>query len=383
MSKIKTSPQQIKFIRAIRICKTPALGGHEIKCLDCKHRSYYFNSCGHSHCPLCQKAKTLLWQDRIKSKLLAVPYVHGIFTVPQEIHYLFKANDRQMYSLLMRTVGKVIKQLCLDTKNVGGVPGVIAVLHSFGSDLKFHPHVHCLITFGGWDKKKGKWKYPRRRNSLYNYKDVCDEFRKEMIKGIEHLIEKEGLEHHGKWEETKKAIEKKRWNVKNCKPVMDTERIEKYLSRYICKQGITADRLEYLKEAEEVRITYNDYRNQEDDKPAPKEIKVLHPLDAIAKILQHVLPPYLHKSRYYGLHHHAAWKNVKDKIEKALLREPYTPRRMHQILKDLWKDTDPYKCKECGSTSYEMRTVNPDKSWKNRFLKIPLNKGQPREKKRA
>ena len=367
----------IKLIRAIRVCKTPTLGGRVILCKKCGHEHFIYLSCGHSHCPLCQSIKRIQWQEKIKNKLLAVPYIHSVFTVPQEIHFLFKANPKVMYNLLLRTAWLSVKTLCRDPDNVGGLPGMISVLHSFGSDLKFHPHVHALITFGGWNTKKKNWVFPKRKFKLAKFSDTSNTFRDIFIKNVERLIDKNKIQDHGKWPQVKILIQNKRWNVANSKPSFDTEHIELYLARYINRQAVSQNKIQYLKDTQQVHILYNDYKNQIAGQPAPKATKKLHPIDAIAQIMQHVLPPYFQKSRYFGIHHHVTWKQIKDIVPKSLMRHSFTPRTTFQILKQLIKDQNPFQCAACKSTDYQIQNIKPDSNWVKSFLWPIQNKGDP------
>ena len=138
--------KKIKLIRAMRVCKSPALGGRAIVCKSCQHHHYVYNSCGHSHCPICQAIKREQWIDKLKNELLNVPYVHMIFTLPHQLHSLARANKSTIYSLIMTTAWKTVKVLAADPKNIGGLPGMISVLHTFGSDLKYHIHNSCRVT---------------------------------------------------------------------------------------------------------------------------------------------------------------------------------------------------------------------------------------------
>ena len=140
---------QIKLIRSIRVCRTPALGGKRVTCSACLHSRHIYLSCGNSQCPLCQNRKRELWQKKISEKLLDVPYVHVVFTVPHALNKLIRLNQRALYNITMRAAWTTMKDLTAQPQNVGGLPGMVAVLHTFGSDMKQHVHVHALITFGG------------------------------------------------------------------------------------------------------------------------------------------------------------------------------------------------------------------------------------------
>ena len=264
--------QKIKLIRAIRLCKTPYLGGQTIKCKACGKELKIYNSCGHSQCPICQSIKRSQWQDKLREKLFAVPYVHTIFTLPHELNSLGKQYPKELYNLLMRSAWNVVKHLLSDPDNIGGLPGMVSVLHTFGSDLKYHLHVHCLITFGGLSKS-GEWLWPKRKKQLASYRDVCNEFRTEFLSGLRKLFMKEKIKVGLGWAAIESIVERKRWIVKNMYPTMDTTIIENYLSRYINRVAISRKRFKYIKDQKKVELLYNDYRNQEEGKAAPKKLK--------------------------------------------------------------------------------------------------------------
>lgn len=164
---------------------------------------------------------------------------------------------RQIYNLLLRSAWKTIASLCGRAENLGAKPGMTAVLHTWGSDLKYHIHAHCLITFGGLTKDLG-WRWPRRKHKITPYRKICGKFRAIMLVGLERLMEREAIGYHQSFEELKAVLTKKRWVVHNTHPTADTKVIEEYLGRYICRIGISSKRLHYDKTGKNVRIEYND-----------------------------------------------------------------------------------------------------------------------------
>ena len=119
--------------------------------------------------------------DKLKSELFNVPYIHMVFTLPSELRNLARHNKKTIYSLLMSTSWRVVKKLCKDPDNVGGLPGMVSVLHTFGSDMKYHIHTHCLVTFGGLDKS-GKWVYPKRKDKIAQYRQINSCYKTQFIK---------------------------------------------------------------------------------------------------------------------------------------------------------------------------------------------------------
>ena len=361
--------QQIKLIRAMRLCKSPALGGKVIVCKKCAHQHYIYYSCGHSHCPICQSIKRAQWADRLRAELYKVPYIHTTFTLPHQLNGLARANQTKVYGLLMRVAWKTIKQVSQKEANIGALPGMIAVLHTFGSDMKYHVHVHCLITFGGLTKE-GKWRYPKRKNKIARYRELCAVFRELFLREVKRLFDKKALCYHQSYEELSSELQSKRWVVHNTPPTMDTKVLESYLAKYINRVAISNSRLTYLHEQHKVNIIYNDYKNQQAGCPAPKTLKTLDPLVAIDQIMQHVLPPYFQKSRRYGLHAPATKRRLENVIPDKIKRNGQTVRTLLQILTQLLK-VKPFECSNCQSTEYIIQEVKKDKSWIQQYIAIP------------
>ena len=250
----KSDLRTIKLIRSIRVCGTPALGGKRVTCTSCGTQTYIFFSCGNSQCPLCQGLKRKQWEDRLRKRMLKVPYIHTIFTLPHELNGLARRNKRQIYGLLLRSAWQTTKQLCKNPKNVGGLPGMTAVLHTFGSDLKYHLHVHSLITFGGIDSQ-GNWQWPKLKGKIARFEDMCQTFRAVFLKGLKKAYNAGLINYHLSYEEIKEFVEKKRWVVHSTKPTTNTKIIEQYLARYICRIGISKNRIKYDAVHQQVTLT--------------------------------------------------------------------------------------------------------------------------------
>lgn len=359
--------QHIKLIRAIRVCKTPALGGIVLTCKSCGKRHYIYKSCGHSHCMLCQSIKREQWMDRLSAKILQVPYVHTTFTIPHQLNGLFRKNQKVLYTLLMRSCWQTIRSL---SEKYDATPGMTGVLHTFGSDMKYHIHVHTLVTYGGLSSKN-EWIYPLTKNKLASYRTICREFKNTMIKGIQSLMANGGLDYHLPIEELLNDVNKARWVVHSTRPTMDTKVIQNYLARYINRTAISPSRLTYVKDLHEVHILYNDYAQQKAGQAAPKAIRILCPMEAIGQILQHVLPPYFHKSRNFGLHQSST--KIKALIPPILKNNGATIRTVFEILTHLL-GLNPFKCEECGSEELEIATLLQDTKYVINFLQ---NKAPP------
>jgi len=380
IKKYKPPLQHIKIIRAIRVCGTPALGGKRITCDSCSHSKSFYYSCGQSQCPLCQNRKRQLWQEKLAQKFLAVPYCHIIFTIPKELNTLARLNPWAIYSITLRAAWQTIKGLTADPENLGALPGMVSMLHTFGSDMKHHIHVHSLVTFGGLDKN-GKWQWPKHRKKLARYKEISKTYRDTFIEMLEKEVEHQNFIPVNNMDELIEMINKKRWNVRNQYPTTNTEIIERYLARYINRIAISKSRLEYVAAQEKindvVKIKFKDYRNQIKGQAAPFKFKSMHPLVAINQFLVHVLPPYFQKARYCGIHSTATFKRIKDQIPNKLIRNNCTIRIIFSILKYL-AGLKPYECEVCKNQTFQVSIVKPDANWVFQFITLPAYRGPPK-----
>lgn len=366
----KPSIQQIKLIRAIRICKTAALGGHSFICKDCGHKHYSYNSCGHSHCMLCQSIKREQWLDKLRNTLLAVPYVHCVFTLPHQLNGLARLNKSKIYAVILKSAWLTIQSI---SKQSDSTPGMTSVLHTFGSDLKYHIHVHSLVTFGGLSND-GLWIYPIHKNRLDKYRRICKLFRDFCVRQLKQLHHKNKISYHQNFDELMSEVENIRWVVHSTWPTMQTNTIQTYLAKYINRIAVTNSRLQYIKGSSSVSLMYNDYQNQVTGKAAPKAYKCMDPLTAIHQILQHVLPPSFQKTRKYGLHHPSS--SIKHSIPAALVRNGLTVRTSIQIITQLAKEK-PFICQNCGSDNLLIQILQPDKSYIFQFISSNSLKAPP------
>lgn len=373
IEKYNPSLQQIKLIRAIRICKTPALGGHLITCKDCDHKHYVYNSCGHSHCMLCQSIKREQWVDKLKTSLLDVPYVHAVFTLPHQLNGLARSNEKEIYSLIMRASWITIKDVM---ENQGGTPGMTSVLHTFGSKMNYHIHVHSLVTFGGlgWD---GKWVYPSKKKTFESYRTMCSKYRSVFLKELDKLYKSGKIVYHQDYDDIIKEVQKVRWVVHTTYPTMNTTIIANYLAKYINRVAVSNKRLDYVKDSECVVLLYNEYKNQESGKVSPKAYLYLEPLVAIEQILQHVLPKHFQKSRRHGLHN--ANTNIKKAIPDALKNNLATIRTIMEIITHL-SNLKPFECDNCKSTNFTIEEIHPNKTWIYKFFTLKSIRAPPLKK---
>jgi len=293
-----------------------------------------------------------------------VPYVHAVFTLPHQLNSLARNNESVIYSLIMKVAWMTFKNIGAKS---GYTPGMTSILHTFGSDMKYHIHVHALVTFGGLNEE-GHWIYPTHKHRIEKYRTMCATYRTLFIKELKSLFNSGKITYPPDFEALICEVQNIRWVVHTTRPTMDTKVIEDYLAKYINRIAVSNKRLDYIKDSEKVILLHNDYKNQQSGQPAPKAYKIMEPLVAIDQILQHVLPPYFQKSRSYGIHHSSS--KLKANIPDAVKRNNQTVRTVFEIITQLMK-LNPYKCEECGSVNHLTNEIKPDKSWILNFINIP------------
>ena len=328
---------------------------------------------------LCQSKKRIAWQERISGRLLRVPYAHITFTLPSELHSLSRAHPKVMYQLLLKSAWQTIKELAAKEENIGALPGMISVLHTWGSDLKYHPHVHTLVSFGGLDKSY-KWKWPKRRKKIAPFRELCRSYRRIFLSKLRDVYSKGLIDFDKTYDQIEALVKDKRWVVNHQRPTANTWTLENYLAKYICRSAVTTKRLKYDERTKLVSLLYNDYRKQIAGNKAPLGYKTLHPLDAIHHILQHKLPPYFQRSRYYGIHSSATYQKIKDKIAASLKRDPASIKILFSLMRELLQIPSKGQtlcCLNCSSGQLYTTQIKKDELWKYLNIRKYKNKSPP------
>jgi hypothetical protein len=186
------TPEQRAAMRAIEVCRTSALGGHLDLCVDCGHERPSYNSCHNRHCPKCQALAQARWLEKRRQHLLPVPYFHVVFTVPRELRALALRHPRSFYTLLMRAAAETLLALGRDPRRLHAQLGVTAVLHTWTRDLRFHPHVHCIVTGGGLSLEEERWVSTGPRY-LFPVKVLGRLFRGKLLDGLSRAVK--GVRH--------------------------------------------------------------------------------------------------------------------------------------------------------------------------------------------
>jgi hypothetical protein len=280
----KMPPSHRRAFKDILRCRTPAMGGHVFECNHCGRLQYAYHSCRNRSCPKCHKSDTQAWLQGRQKELLPVPYYHVIFTLPHELRGFTRLHQQDLYGLLIKSAADSIIKLAADPHYVGSRVGVMAVLHTWGSNLSYHPHVHCLVTGGGLSPDGRTW-MPARDNYLVPVKALSRLFRGIFLDRIRRQFEDIHLP---------ESIWKKEWVV-HCKPaVQGTRTVLNYLARYIHRVAITNSR---ILSADNGKVTFR----YKDSSGAQIKTMTVSSEEFIRRFLQHVLPAGVHKVRYYGL----------------------------------------------------------------------------------
>ena len=299
------SLQQLKVMSAIEHCRTAALGGHVEACADCGHQRIAYNSCRNRHCPKCQGAAARTWLAEREADLLPVGYFHVVFTLPAEIALVAFQNKAVVYDLLFQAASETMLRIAADPRHLGARIGITAVLHTWGSALTHHPHVHMVVPGGGISLDGQRW-VPSRPAFLLPVRVLGKLFRGVFLSrllalhdaaklgffgSLAHLVDRAAFLRH------LAPVRKKRWAVYAKPPFAGPEAVLAYLSRYTHRVAISNRRLLAFDDAG-VTFRYKDYRRDGGQQP---RVMTLATNEFIRRFLLHALPRGFHRIRHYGL----------------------------------------------------------------------------------
>ena len=299
------SLHQLKVMSAIEHCRTAALGGHVEACDDCGHWRIAYNSCRNRHCPKCQGAAARTWLAEREADLLPVGYFHVVFTLPTEIADIAFHNKAVVYDLLFRAASETMLTIAADPRHLGARIGITAVLHTWGSALTYHPHVHMIVPGGGIAPDGTRWISSRpafllpvrvlgklfRRLFLTRLIQLHDAGRLAFFGAAAHLSERRIFLRH------LAPVRKKRWVVYAKPPFAGPQAVLAYLSRYTHRVAISNRRLIAFDQTG-VTLRYKDYRRDGDER---QRVMTLTTDEFIRRFLLHILPRGFHRIRHYGL----------------------------------------------------------------------------------
>ena len=296
---------QLKVMSAIEACRTAALGGHVAACQDCGHAQIAYNSCRNRHCPKCQGAMAKDWLVARQAELLPVPYYHVVFTLPKQIAEIAYHNKAAVYGILFRASAESVITIAADPKHLAARVGLTSVLHTWGSALSHHPHVHMIVPGGGISPDGESW-VSCRPGFLLSVRVLSRLFRRLFLEQLAAAHQADQL--HFFADQAKLAdaqafaaylapLRKIEWAVYAKRPFAGPEAVLAYLSRYTHRVAISNSRLISCDERG-VTFKYKDYRAK--GRRRPKTMTLAAP-EFIRRFLLHVLPHGFHRIRYYGL----------------------------------------------------------------------------------
>jgi hypothetical protein len=295
--------QRLKVMRAIVRCRTAALGGHMDICPRCDGNSTIsYNSCRNRHCPKCQTQARQRWIAAREQELLATRYFHVVFTLPRELHLLVRQNDAALYNLLFRTVAETLLEVARNPEHLGAEIGFFAILHTWGQNLLFHPHIHCVIPGGGLSPCHRQWIHPRYPFFL-PIKALSRVFREKFVDGLRRAFRRERLQFSGSIEDLAqpkcfaaflRTLFRQDWVV-YAKPAFGgPEQVLRYLGRYTHRVAISNHRLVAF-DGDSVTFRWRDYAH------GNKQRKMTVSADEfIRRFLIHVLPNRFVRIRHFG-----------------------------------------------------------------------------------
>ena len=296
---------QLKVMSAIEACRTEALGGHVAGCAKCGHHHIAYNSCKNRHCPKCQGPAARDWMEARAEDLLPVEYFHVVFTLPAEIAQIAYWNKRAVYGLLFKASAETVMTIAADPKRMGARVGMTSVLHTWGSALTHHPHVHMIVPGGGLSPDGASW-VPCKPGFFLHVRVLSRLFRRLFLEGLMELHRSGQLAFFGDLERLAQAdafaawlapFRKSEWVVYAKPPFGGPEAVLAYLSRYTHRVAISNSRL-ISAHAGTVAFHWKDYRIKNGDR---QKVMRLSTDEFIRRFLIHVLPDGFHRIRHYGL----------------------------------------------------------------------------------
>ncbi|MCB5280201.1 MAG: IS91 family transposase [Candidatus Cloacimonetes bacterium] len=325
--KYAPSRQQQRTASSIINCRTAALGANTYVCDECSHLEVHYNSCRNRHCPSCQGVNRAVWIDARSRDILNAPYFHVVFTMPKELQRLIYQNQELLYVLMYKAVGETISELCWEPKYLGAQPGFFSILHTWGQDLHYHPHIHTVVLAGGLTRLN-QWRSSSKKFFI-PVKVLAKKFRGKFLYYLKQYYRQELLRFYESTEQYREPKNfqalldicyAKDWYTYTKRTFSGPLAVVKYLGRYTHRIAISNTRIVSVNQ-HDVRFTVKDYKNSSKTK-----LLTLSGVEFIRRFLMHILPKGFVKIRYYGI---LANRNKKTKLLlcRKLTRSPsYEPR---------------------------------------------------------
>ena len=346
-----------KVLQRIRNCRTSALGYHVYGCTqdECGHIQYQYHSCRDRHCPNCGGVKKQEWIEARMQELLPVKYYHVVFTLPHDLNSLIMGHRKLLYKLLFDTSSATLLNFAKDEKYLGALPGIISVLHTWGQQMSFHPHIHCIVS-GGGITANNSWKNAinNNRSFLFPVKALSIVYRARFLQALQQMITKGEvlLPVNTDCKQLLNLLYRKDWIVYTKAPFGGPQTVIEYLGRYTHKVAISNHRIQSIDaQTGAVTFTYKDYS----DDSTQKQITLTSD-EFIRRLIQHILPERFTKIRTYGYlanrgrHDRikAIVKKMKLPLHKGLVKIPVEVRMLEQY------GIDMKECPACKNRTLQL-----------------------------
>jgi len=321
--------EHLKVISAIQRCKTRFSGVNTHQCNNCGKVHTIYRSCGNRNCPVCQHHRNMQWLDKRLKEQLPGPYFMVTFTIPKQIRDYMRSSQGEAYNAFFRASSETLKALITNPKYVGGdIPGFFGVLHTWGRQLQYHPHIHYIVPAGALCKETGEWK-KAQKGFLVPVHALSRVFRAKFHDEMKKLNQNQFIDPDA-W--------KQKWNVNAQSIPGGSKGAIKYLAPYVFRIGISNSRIVSVKNR---KVTFK-YKKQKSEKWRTVTVDVF---EFMRRFLQHVLPTGFMKVRYYGFMGagcNISTEEIAAKIEKAYDFEVKTPEYTAP------PELPPMKCEKCG-----------------------------------
>jgi len=357
--------QQDKVARAIISCKTSALGGNVGICDDCGHIQTHYNSCRNRHCPCCQGIVKVKWIDQRKADVIDAPYFHIVFTVPEELNALIYANKKLLYTLLYKASAETLQELAGNKKYLGAEIGFMSLLHTWGSNISYHPHIHSIVLGGGLtptsDFKASSDEF------IFPVRVVSKLFRGKFLAYLKSYYTTGKLVFSGSSAQYRNknsffkllnTLYRKEWIPHVKETFKGAVNVIEYLGRYTHRIAISNNRI-VSHTATHVTFRAKSYKEGGENKEITVTVE-----EFIRRFLMHVLPKGFVKIRHYGI-----LSNSSKKKKLALCRRILKGKRFKPVLKDksaadivkILFGVDITKCPNCGSVNWQQSRLLPQR----------------------
>jgi hypothetical protein len=365
-----TSPGSHAVLSRIERCRTADLGYHAYRCTDsdCGAMQYVYHSCRNRHCPGCGNNKKEEWIEARMKELLPVKYYHAVFTLPHELNSLVMGNRKAMFALLFDAASYTLLKFAKDEKYLAAQPGIIAVLHTWGQQLSFHPHIHCIVSGGGiippsplYGEGQGvRWKEAAKAKHkfLFPAKAVAQLYRPYFLKQLQQQIDK-GIvsmteEQRTEWLTLRTKLYNTGWIVDFREPMGGPAQVLEYLGRYTHKVAISNHRIRRIDIDHNVTFEYKDYADD-----GRKKTMTLAGEEFLRRYEQHILPPRFCKIRHYGYLGNYKRKERVNEILKQMDLPQHPPHaEISMMIRMIEKyATDGLLCSRCKKANLQLLYV--------------------------